>query len=121
MEISRKDVLLDEAIFAELVRAGSIAQCSMFEIFSEINLYMEENGDVVAEFLPDGGTLHYVTFRPGEWSPTETAPARIVRAHESALRKLNGCCGVYDIFTGQKIDKRQGELGEKLKRRIEAQ
>ncbi|QGY41421.1 hypothetical protein GM415_15280 [Pseudodesulfovibrio cashew] len=123
MEISRKDVVLDDAIFSELVRVGSIAQCSMFDIFAGIRIYLEENGEVVAEFLPDDGTLHYVTFRLCEWSPAEEAPAKIVRAYEAALRKADCGGGVYDIFTGQKINtpKRKGELGEKLRRRIEAQ
>jgi hypothetical protein len=103
MEISRKHVLLDEAIFLDLVRARSIAHCSMFEIFSGIRLYIEENGDIVAEFIPGGGSLHYVTFPVERWEPAEGAPAYIVKAHNDAMRRSEKRALIFDIFTGERL------------------
>lgn len=115
-EISRKHVLLDETTFAELVRAGSIAQCSMFKIFTGIRLYLEDNGDIVAEFLPDGGSLHYVTFPVGLWEPADGAPAYIVKAHNHAVQHSEKRALIFDIFTGDMIVGRQREkrLGDML-------
>lgn len=121
MEISRKDVVLDDKKFSGLIGSGMNSRHSLAEIFSGICLYLEESGEVVAEFNPTGGTLHYVTFQLGDWAPSETAPARIVRAHENAMRKSDSCGVVYDIFTGRRIcsDRSGGNLGDLLRAAVD--
>lgn len=123
MEISRKDVVLDDKKFSGLIGSGMNSRHSLAEIFSEICLYLEESGEVVAEFNPTGGTLHYVTFQLGDWAPSDSAPASIVRAYEDAVRKAEKCGVVYDIFTGERIvagDGRRGKcLGDLLREAVD--
>jgi hypothetical protein len=88
----------------------------MFELFSGIRLYLEDCGDIVAEFLPAGGSLHYVTFHVGQWEPTDDAPSHVIKAHNNAMRKSEKMALVFDIFTGDMIVGRQREkrLGDML-------
>ncbi|WP_207261019.1 hypothetical protein [Desulfovibrio sp. Huiquan2017] len=123
MEISRKGVVLDEKKFSELVGSATNARHSLSEIFSGICLYLEENGEVVAEFIADGGTLHYVTFQLGDWFPRESAPARIVQAYKDAVIKAEKCGVVYDIFTGERMfagaGRREKSLGDLLREAVD--
>ncbi|WFS63866.1 hypothetical protein LF599_06810 [Pseudodesulfovibrio thermohalotolerans] len=123
MEISRKDVLLDEKKFSGLIGSGMNSRHSLAEIFSGICMYLEESGEVVAEFNPTGGTLHYVTFQIGDWTPSDSAPARIVRAYEDAVIKAEKCGVVYDIFTGERllsgVGRRGKNLGDLLREAVE--
>jgi len=120
-EISRKHVLLDDAIFSELIRSGVTARYSMFELFSGIRIYLEENGDVVAEFIQDGGSLHYVTFNVGQWEPTDDAPAYIVKAHNDAVQRSEKRALIFDIFTGARLSwrTREKKLGDTLRAAVD--
>jgi hypothetical protein len=121
MEISRKHVLLDETIFAELVRAGVTARYSLFELFSGIHLYLEDNGDIVAEFMPDGGSLHYVTFPVELWEPADGALAYIVKAHNDAVQRSEKRALIFDIFTGARLSwrTREKKLGDTLRAAVD--
>ncbi|MBG0791535.1 MAG: hypothetical protein H0S80_13665 [Desulfovibrionaceae bacterium] len=123
MEISRKDVVLDDKKFSGLIGSGMNSRHSLAEIFSGICLYLEESGEIVAEFNPEGETLHYVTFQLGDWAPSDSAPARIVQSYEDAVRKAEKCGIVYDIFTGERllhgIGKREKNLGDMLREAVE--
>ncbi|WFS64027.1 hypothetical protein LF599_07640 [Pseudodesulfovibrio thermohalotolerans] len=120
-EISRKHVVLDETIFAELVRAGVTARYSMSELFSGIRLYLEDSGDIVAEFLPDRGSLHYVTFPVELWEPADGAPAYIVKAHNDAVQRSEKRALVFDIFSGAMLSgrKREKNLGDMLRAAVD--
>ncbi|MGE4424109.1 MAG: hypothetical protein AB7D39_17555 [Pseudodesulfovibrio sp.] len=93
----------------------------MSELFSGIRLYFEDSGDVVAEFLPDGGSLHYVTFPVGRWEPTDDAPAHVIKGHNDAIQKSEKMALVFDIFTGDMIVGRQREkrLGDMLRAAVD--
>ncbi|MDD3312976.1 hypothetical protein [Pseudodesulfovibrio sp.] len=120
-EISRKHVVLDETIFSELIRSGVTARYSMSELFSGIRLYLEDSGDVVAEFLPDGGSLHYVTFHVGRWEPTVDAPAHIIKVHNDAVQRSEKRAVVFDIFTGARLSwrTREKKLGDTLRTAVD--
>ncbi|WP_338667760.1 hypothetical protein [Pseudodesulfovibrio methanolicus] len=77
------------------------------DVFLGTRIYLERDGRITLEFLPDGGTLHFTTFGHDEWSPAETASADALRLFKR-FRRIPDRAEVYDIFTGKRL--REDEL-----------
>ena len=120
-EVSRKDVLLDNDRFSRFMRLVMNDPNTLAHFFSGVRLYLEKDGKIVAEYNPEGLTLYSMPFRQGHWTPSETAPAKVVRAYDKARQKAKSR-GVFDIFSGKQIDTNQKEkrFGERLRAKIEA-
>lgn len=120
-EVSRKDVLLDNDRFSRFMRLAMDDPNTLSHFFSGVRLYLEKDGRIIAEYNPEGLTLYSMPFRQSHWTPSDTAPAKVIRAYEKARQKAENC-GVFDIFSGQLIDTNQKEkrFGERLSAKIEA-
>ncbi len=121
-EVSRKDVLLDNDRFSRFMRLAMDAPNTLSHFFSEVRLYLEKTGEIIAEYNPAGVTLYHMSFKVRHWSPSDTAPAKVLHAYEKARRKTESGGEIYDIFSGQRIDTNQKEtwFDERLRAKTKA-
>lgn len=104
--LRRTDVRLDPKKLHGFVTA-CIAHGGRFaDVFWDTRIYLEHDGRITLEFLPDGGTLRFVMFDQNEWSPAETASADALRLFKRFRQEQAKSC-VYDIFTGDQLDDHQ--------------
>ncbi|SOB60055.1 protein of unknown function [Pseudodesulfovibrio profundus] len=118
--LRRADVRLDPDKLQRFVTSCVTQGDCLADVFLTTRIYLEMDGQITLEFLPDGGGFHFVTFEHDEWSPAETASRdalRLFRQFRPAPTKAE----VYDLFTGQRIDpnKKEERFGEKLRQKIE--
>lgn len=120
-EVSRKDILLDNDRFTRFMRLAMDDPNTLSHFFSGVRLYLEKNGEIIAEYNPEGLTLYTMPFRQGHWEPSDTAPAKVIQAYEKARQKTERH-GIFDIFSGQQIDtnRKEKKFGERLREKIEA-
>jgi hypothetical protein len=101
-QLRRIDVRLDPNKLQGFVTA-CIAHGGRFaDVFWDTRIYLEHDGQITLEFLPDGGTLHFVMFDQDEWSPAETASDDAMRLFKR-FREKPDSAQVFDIFTGERL------------------
>lgn len=104
--LRRTDVRLDPEKLHGFVTV-CIAHGDRFaDVFWDTRIYLEHDGRITLEFLPDGGTLRFVMFDQNEWSPAETASDDAMRLFKR-FRQVQAKSCVYDIFTGDQLDDHQ--------------
>lgn len=101
--ISRRSVVLDAHIFNTFLRRLSHRGASMADIALGLDLYLEQNGNIVAEcWLYGGEALSYAVFKPDEWE-IEEGVNELTRKVLEAVRPKPSPGAVIDIFTGKMV------------------
>jgi hypothetical protein len=107
-QLRRIDVRLDPEKLHGFVTA-CIAHGDRFaDVFWDTRIYLERDGRITLEFLPDGGALRFVMFDQDEWSPAETASDDAMRLFKR-FREKPDSAQVFDIFTGKRLREDQLE------------
>ncbi|BDQ33411.1 hypothetical protein [Pseudodesulfovibrio portus] len=107
-QLHRADVRLDPEKLHGFTTA-CVAHGNCFaDVFWDTRIYLERDGRITLEFLPHGGTLHFVMFELDEWSPAVTASADAMRLF-TRFRKEPDDAQVFDIFTGERLQEDQLE------------
>jgi len=101
--IRRQDVVLDPNIFNTFLRSMATHGVSLSEIVLGLDLYLERNGNVVAECWFNGGeAIDFRVFQPHEWEISGKADGLTRRVLE-AVRPKPSSGDVVDIFTGKVV------------------
>lgn len=105
--LRRADARLDPGKLQRFIASCVTQGDCLADVFLGTRIYLERDGRITLEFLPDGGTLHFTTFDHDEWSPAETASADVLRLFKR-FRRIPNRAEVNDIFTGKRL--REDEL-----------
>jgi hypothetical protein len=106
--LRRADVRLDPGKLQRFIASCVTQGDCLADVFLGTRIYLERDGRITLEFLPEGGTLHFVTFGYEEWFPAETASADAMRLFKR-FREKPDSTKVFDIFTGERLREDQLE------------
>lgn len=117
--LSRADVRLDPDKLQRFVASCVTQGDCLADVFLDTRIYLESDGQITLEFLPEGGGFRFITFGHDEWSPAETASTDALRLFKR-FRPAPTKAEVYDLFSGKRIDlsKKEERFGERLRQRI---
>lgn len=101
--IRRRDVVLDHHIFNTFLRSMATGGVPLVEIVLGLELYLEQNGNVVAECWFNGGeSFDFRVFKADEWEIREDVDGLTRRVLE-VVRPKPSPGAVIDIFTGKMV------------------
>lgn len=117
--LHRTDVRLDPDKLQRFVASCVTQGDCLADVFLDTRIYLESDGQITLEFLPDGDGFRFVTFDYDEWSPAGTASMDALRLFKR-FRPDPAKAEVYDLFSGQRIDlsKKEERFGERLRQKI---